>query len=290
MNSALQKSPIPDTHAFVAKALRQSVFDPNWHFHPEYQIFMVSKGSGTRFIGDHVQPFKKGEITFTGPDLPHLWRSDTKGPTQKNDIRAEGIVVYFQDNFIGENLMQKEEAIKVRQLFKRSLRGMDITGKTAQNVQKMLLKLLKLKGFDRVLQLMKILNCMAQSEETELLASAGYTNTQKEGDTERMNRIYAHVMQCFTQTIRISEVAALAHMTPTSFSRYFKVHANKTFSEFVSEIRIGHACKLLIEKKTNVSLACYASGFQTLSNFNRQFKKITKRTPLDYKREYLLNQ
>lgn len=153
----------------------------------------------------------------------------------------------------------------------------------------MLLKLLKLNGFDRVLQLMKILNCMAQSHETELLASDGYTNTQKEGDTERMNRIYAHVMQRFTEKIRISEVAALAHMTPTSFSRYFKVHANKTFSEFVSEIRIGHAFKLLIDKKINVSRACYESGFQTLSNFNRQFKKITKRTPLEYQRQYLLN-
>ncbi len=289
MNSALQKSPIPDTHAFVAKALSQSVFDPNWHFHPEYQIFMVSKGSGTRFIGDHVQPFKKGDITFTGPNLPHLWRSDTKRSTEKNDIRAEGIVVYFQDNFIGENLMQKEEAIKLRQLFRKSRRGMDITGKTAQTVQKMLLKLLNLNGFDRVLQLMKILNRIAQSDETLILASAGYTNTQKEGDTERMNRIYSHVMHYFTEKIRISEVAALAHMTPTSFSRYFKVHANKTFSEFVSEIRIGHACKLLIDKKTNVSHACYESGFKTLSNFNRQFKKITKRTPLEYKRAYVLN-
>lgn len=289
MNTALQKSPIPDTHAFVIKVLKQSVFDPNWHFHPEYQIFMVVRGSGTRFIGDHVHPFKKGEITFTGPDLPHLWRSDTQGEPQKNGFQAEGIVVYFQENFIGENLMQKEEAIKLRQLFKKSLRGMDITGKTAQSVQKMLVKLLKLNGFDRVLQLMKILNCMAQSEETELLASDGYTNTQKEGDTERMNRVYAHVMQRFTEKIRISEVAALAHMTPTSFSRYFKIHANKTFSEFISEIRIGHACKLLIDKKTNVSSACYESGFQTLSNFNRQFKKITKRTPLEYKRAYLLN-
>lgn len=284
MNSALQKSPIPDTHAFVAKALRQSVFDPNWHFHPEYHIFMVSKGRGTRFIGNHVQPFNKGDITLTGPNLPHLWKSDTKRATKKSDILAEGIVVYFQDSFMGENLMQKYDNSS-----KKACGGIDVTGTTAGTVKKMLLKLLKLNGFDRVLQLMKILNCMAQSHETELLASDGYTNTQKEGDTERMNRVYAHVMQRFTEKIRISEVAALAHMTPTSFSRYFKVHANKTFSEFVSEIRIGHAFKLLIDKKINVSRACYESGFQTLSNFNRQFKKITKRTPLEYQRQYLLN-
>ena len=84
----------------------------------------------------------------------------------------------------------------------------------------------------------------------------------------------------------LSDLAQLTNMTPTSFSRYFKLHANKSFSEFVSEIRIGHACKLLIEQKMNVSQACYESGFQTLSNFNKQFKTITDRTPLAYKKEY----
>lgn len=84
----------------------------------------------------------------------------------------------------------------------------------------------------------------------------------------------------------LADLAKLTNMTPTSFSRYFKQHANKSFSDFVSEIRIGHACKLLIEQKINVSQACYESGFQTLSNFNKQFKTITNRTPLAFKKEY----
>lgn len=289
MKSALRKSPIPETHAFVIKALKESMFDPNWHFHSEYQIFMVLKGSGTRFIGDNIKPFRTGDLTFTGPNLPHLWRSDSESPLENNADMVEGIVVYFNENLIGENLLQKEESIIVRRLFQNSLRGIEVEGETAKSVQEMLLKLLRLDGFEGVLELLRILNVLSQSDETQFLASSGYTNSLKDGDTERMNKVYAHVTKYFKQKISISSMAELTVMTPTSFSRYFKTHANKTFSNFVSEIRIGHACKLLIEKKTNVSQACYESGFQTLSNFNKQFKKITKRTPLEYRRAYVSN-
>lgn len=289
MKTPLQKSPIPHSRTFVVKQLKERAFDPNWHFHPEYQLFTVLKGRGTRFIGDHVTPFGEGDITFTGPNLPHLWRSDHDGADNKH-AWSEGIVVYFHENFISEALFQKEEAIKLRQLFKKSLRGIDITGATAFTVRKMLFNLLNLEGFDSVLELLKILNCLSRSEEIELLASPGYTNTLKEGDTERMNRVYAYVMKQFKQKMAVADLAELCSMTPTSFSRYFRVHANKTFSDFVSEIRIGYACKLLIDHKLNCSEACYESGFQTLSNFNRQFKAVTGRTPTAYKNEFRADQ
>jgi AraC-like DNA-binding protein len=285
MKSALQKSPIPKSHAFVVKALKEPVFDPNWHFHSEYQLFVVLRGEGTRFIGDHVHPFRPGEITFTGPNLPHLWRSDQeRAPQEQEDY--EGIVVYFHEDFVQGKLFQKEEAIKLRRLFKRSSRGISVKGETAEKVRQMLIQLLLLEGFDGLLQLLSILNIISQSSDLELLASPGYTNTLKEGDTERMNQVYAYVMKYFKQKIAIRDLAELINMTPTSFSRYFRVHANKTFSEFLSEIRIGYACKMLIEEKANVSQACYESGFQTMSNFNKQFKAITRRTPRAYRKEY----
>lgn len=282
MKTALQKSPIPHNHVFVAKHLNETIFDPNWHFHGEYQLFMVLKGSGTRFIGDNMQPFEPGNITFTGPDLPHLWRSDQDSTKTK----SEGIVVYFNEKFMGESLLQKEETIRIRQLFKKSLRGLEVTGKTKKTVQKMLTKLLTLKGFDSVLELLKILNLLSQTNEIKPLASPGYTNTMKEGDTDRMNTVYAYVMKNFKQQMSVAKLAELTSMTPTSFSRYFRVHANKSFSEFVSEIRIGHACKLLIEKKLSASQTCYESGYRTLSNFNRQFKSQTQLTPSAYKKQY----
>lgn len=287
MKPALQKSPIPKTRAFVVKYLKEPFFDPNWHFHSEYQLFLVLNGSGTRFIGDTIASFKSGDFTFTGPNLPHLWKSDQKSDI-KNHNWSEGIVVYFDKNLIGENLLLKEESIKLRQLFKNSLRGVYAEGDTSKAIKKMLLNLVKLEGFEAVLQLLDILNCLSKSEETKLLASPGYTNTLKIGDTMRMNTVYAYAMRHFKNKISVQRLAELTNMTPTSFSRYFKTHANKTFSEFISEIRIGHACKLLIEKKMNITDAAYKSGFQTLSNFNKQFKKITKKNPRDYKKAYLV--
>ena len=281
MKSALQKSPIPENHAFVVKHLKESYFDPNWHFHSEYQIFAVMKGEGTRFVGDHLEAFKAGNITFTGPNLPHLWRSD-----QEEGSFCEGIVVYFNEDFISEKLFHKEEGIKLQRLFKNSLRGIGITGKTAEKIKNMLTNLINLEGFESLIELLKILNTISKSTETQLLASPGYTNTLKEGDTDRMNQVHAFVMKNFKEKITIPDIARLVNMTPTSFSRYFKVHANKTFSEFLSDIRIGYACKMLIENKMSAAQACYESGFQTLSNFNKQFKAITHRTPSAYKKEY----
>lgn len=283
---ALEKSPIPKTHALVSKALKQPLFDPNWHFHPEYQLFMVLKGRGTQFIGDSIRPYREGEITFTGPNLPHLWKSDVEGKKDSKDGYSEGIVIYFNGNFLGENLLQKEEGIKLNQLFKKSLRGLLVQGNTAYEVQKLMQNLLHLEGLESVLELLKILNLLSETKDMEVLASPGYINSLKQGDTERMNTVYAYVMRHFRRKIALEELAELTNMTPTSFSRYFKVHANKTFSEFVSEIRIGHACKLLLEENMNASQACYASGFQTLSNFNKQFKGITNRTPIAYKQEF----
>lgn len=286
MRPALEKSPIPETHAFVVKALRQVNFDPNWHFHPEYQLFVVLKGSGTRFIGDHVKHFKEGDIVFTGPNLPHLWRSDNEDNTVHSSNFVEGVVVYFHEDFMGRTLLQKEEMIKLRQLFTKSQRGLDITGGATPIVKRMMLELLDLSGFESVIHLFKILNFLANTTDYQLLSSPGYTNSLKETDTERMSNVHAYVMNNFRKKISLEEVAALANMTPSSFSRYFKIHANKTFSEFVSEIRIGHACKLLIEQKMNITQACYESGFHTISNFNKQFKAITKITPMDYKKEF----
>src|SRR5690606_27131376 len=173
MKSALQKSPIPKTQAFVVKELKQPNFDPNWHFHPEYQLFMVLKGSGTRYIGDHVKQFKEGDITFTGTNLPHKWRSDNEGLTEEKNRWSEGIVDYFHEDFIGEGLLQKEEMIKLRQLFQKSLFGLDITGKTAKTIGAMMGNLLHLEGFDSVLELLKILNCLSNTPEFQLLASPG---------------------------------------------------------------------------------------------------------------------
>ncbi len=131
------------------------------------------------------------------------------------------------------------------------------------------------------------MHLISNSTDYKLLANEGYANLLKETETDRMNKVHAYVMKNFREKITLDDVAAIANMSATSFSRYFKMHANKTFSDFLTEIRIGYACKLLVEKKMSISETCYESGFNTLSNFNRQFKEVTHHSPLAYRQKYL---
>ena len=283
----LQKSPISADRAFECSLLEAPHFDPNWHFHSEYQLFTVMKGTGTRFIGDHVEPFRPGDLVLTGPNLPHLWRSDPEYFDGDKERLTEGVVIYFPEDFFGTRFLEKLEMVQVRQLLARAESGISFRGHTAEKVQKMMLQLLDKKDFDSIVQLLRILDTLAESPEYTVLANPGYSNSLKESDTERMNRVHAYVMKNFREKITLGEVAALANMTPSSFSRYFKTHANKTFSEFLASIRIGYSCKLLLEKKMKITQACYDSGFNTLSNFNRQFKAFTHCSPLAYRNRYL---
>lgn len=287
MKTALQKSPIPVAQAFIARLLEDPYFDPNWHFHPEYQLFVVLEGSGTRFVGDNIERFKAGDLVFTGPNLPHLWRSDQEYYEGRKKLVTRGIVIYFHDNFLGEALLETNELFTIRQLLAKAKRGVRVTSPTAERVRQMMTELLKLEGFASILQLLKILDTLAGSTDLNLLSSDGYCNTLKRSDTDRMNRVYDYIMEHFAHKITLEEVATLAFMTPSSFSRYFKSHTNKTFSQFLSEIRIGHASKLLMEEEMSIAEAGFKSGFQTLSNFNRQFRTIHHRSPSEYRQAYL---
>lgn len=284
---ALQKSPISSNRAFECRFLKAPHFDANWHFHPEYQLFIVLKGTGTRFIGDHVQTFKAGDLVLTGPNLPHLWRSDLEYFEGNRKLSTEGIVIYFSADFFGSQSLNKIEMYPIRQLLLKAERGMEIFGKTAEKLRRMMIQLLTKKDFESLLHLLNMLQVLAKTDEYRLLANERYSNSLKESDTERMNRVHAYVMKNFREKITLNEVAALANMTPSSFSRYFKTHANKTFSEFLTGIRIGYSCKLLIDKKMNIRQACYDSGFNTVSNFNRQFKAFTQYTPLAYRNKFV---
>lgn len=286
MKPMVHKSAIPDTKAFVIKELIAPTFDPNWHFHSEHQLFVVLEGTGTRFVGDSIKPFKEGDMVFTGPDLPHLWRSEDAYFDKANNLRTHGIVIYFQEDFLGDALMRKEEMEKIRLLLQRSVYGLEIKGETNRCITQMMIELVHLQGIPSLIQLLKIIDLLTNSVECYTIAHSGYINQYKENETVRMTKVYEYVLQNFRQKISLDEVAAIANMTPSSFSRYFKARANKSFSNFVSEIRVGNACKLLHEQEMNISQISYECGFNTLSNFNKQFKEITGKNPLKYKEEY----
>lgn len=288
MKSALLKTIESQVRSFTVQELREPHFDPNWHFHPHYQLFTVMEGTGTRFIGDAITPFEPGDTVFLGPNVPHLWRSDAWYFEEGTHPTTHGIVLYFQEDFLGREFFDRPEMHPIGQLLEESKRGIQYVGTARQRIRTELQELLHLNGLPRILRLLALLDELAHSVEGTPITSYGYVNTHKVSETERMQKVHDYVMQNFRQEIRLTEVASLAGMSEAAFCRYFKTRANKTFTDFVSEIRIGQACKLLLEDKWSISQIAYESGFDTLSNFNRHFKRITGQTPREYKKAYTI--
>ena len=219
---------------FIFKDMVGPYFNPNWHFHPDFQISLIAEGKGTRFVGDHVQSFEKGDL--------------------------------FVEN---------------------SVRGMEFYGETRNKINKLIHKINNELGFRRIIKLLEIIDILANSEEYHLLSSPGYTNVFKGDDADKMRIVYDYVMSNFKTKISLEEIAEMLNMTTTSFCRYFKPRANKTFTRFVNEIRIGHSRKLLLEDNFNISQISYECGFNALSNFNRQFKAIVHMSPHEYRKLFL---
>ncbi|AEI47747.1 AraC family transcriptional regulator [Runella slithyformis] len=287
MRAPLRKELNVPSASFTTIELLESHFDPNWHFHPHYQLFTVLEGTGTRFVGDDIRHFEAGDTVFLGPNIPHLWRSDRAYFEGNPELKTHGIVVYFTEDFLGEGFFDKPEMHVLKQLLDKGLRGLDIVGAARRMVQNSLKKLAVSQGFEAVLALLSTLHQLSHTSEVEYITGVGYVNTYKVSETERMQRVYEYVMKHFKEEIRLQEVSALANMTEAAFCRYFKSRANKTFSDFVSEIRIAYACKLLVQEKYSVTQICYESGFNTVSNFNRQFKNLTGKSPLQYQKVYM---
>ena len=286
MKPALLKNIESTTAALTIQQLEEPHFDPNWHFHPHYQLFTVLEGTGSRLIGDSIRPFEAGDTVFLGPDVPHLWRSDAVYFEKNGTQNTRGIVLYFQEDFFGHDFLAKSELYPVEQLLRASKRGLSYTGKAREVIVQELKKLHDSDGFERIIGVLILLNTLAHSTEGIPITSPDYTNTYKVSETERMQKVHTYVWQHFKDDIRLGEAASLAGMSEAAFCRYFRARANKTFTDYVSEIRIGHASKLLLDTPLTISQIAYESGFDTLSNFNRNFKKLTRQTPRDYRGTY----
>lgn len=286
MKPLLEKSIESLNQSFLVKKLQEPFFDPNWHFHPHYQLFTVIKGTGTRFIGDDIRHFEEGDTVFLGPNMPHLWRSDRNYFEKESQLQTEGIVVYFKEDFLGHDFFEKPEMFDIKSFLKNSERGLDLTGTLGAEMVSDLKELLGLTGFEGISKLLNILHKLSVTNDYQYISSSNYTNTHKISETERMRIVHEYVLKHFKENINLSTVASLSNMTEAAFCRYFKSRTNKTFSDFVKEIRIGNACKILQDENKSISQTCYESGYNTVSNFNNQFKSLKGVSPLQYQKLY----
>lgn len=280
----------------VSKALAQSFsvrrdvvlyFYNRWHYHPELELLHIEQGSGTQFVGDSIQHFNSGDVLLIGSNLPHYWRCDEKYFQGNEELYAQATVVHFLGDMWGSTFLSLPENQAMAELIQRAKHGIRFLGSARDTGKELIQSLLHQTSGNRLITLYRILDMLAQSNDYELLSTTFQTPQLDEDDTDRINRIYAYSLTHFQQKISIEEVSAVANISPNSFCRYFKSRSRKTFSRFLLELRVGHACKLLRENNLSIAQICFESGFHTFSNFNKYFKNLTGKSPIQYQREYI---
>jgi AraC-like DNA-binding protein len=274
-------------HSFSVRQDLVPYINNRWHYHQEVELIHFKKGEGTQFIGDSIKSFKSGDIVLVGSNLPHYWRFDDSFFDENTKETADIRVAHFCEDYWGKAFLELPENVPLKSLLERAKRGLQITGKTRVRIAGILEQLLHADGSNRIILLVEALSIIADCPNLVTLSSIGFKHDFAEVENDRISHIYEYAIKNFKRPILLEEIANVANISPNSFCRYFKSRTRKTFSQFLIEIRVGHACKLLIENNLSIKQLCYESGFNNFTSFHKFFKQIMGKSPLNYQKEFI---
>ncbi|MBL7113425.1 MAG: helix-turn-helix domain-containing protein [Bacteroidales bacterium] len=252
-----------------------------FHYHPEYELVYIKKGSGLRYIGESIHKFKDEDMVLIGPNLAHIWINPHKNQQSISGSTVKAIVLQFPSDLF-QSMLDTPEFALIKILLDKSQAGLKIIGETRRTVIRYLETLLECQEVERLIVLMKLLDTLARDKHPILLNITDSGSRSNYGD-ERIHSVHHFVITCYQQQISLRDAASVAHMEPSAFCRFFKVRTQKTFTQFLNETRIDHACQLLLAGKLSISQIAFDSGFNNLANFYRQFGKIIGKTPNEYR-------
>jgi AraC-like DNA-binding protein len=249
-------------------------------------MLYVIEGSGTRFVADSIEEFQAGDFTLLGSTLPHFWRSEEKYLNSNGKLKVKYIVIQFSSDFLKDEIANYPEYNLIGDLLKRASRGVHFSTDFIRKITSKIIKVSKSNGFERLIFLQELLQALAKTKEYKLLAGELYQHENQNFTNYRLTKVMLYLNTNYQRKIELETVAEIANLHPAAFCRFFKEKSGKSLSEYVNDLRIGYACRLIIEGKMTVSQIAYESGFNNLSNFNRTFKKHTSFTPTDYFHEF----
>ena len=250
-----------------------------WHFHPEYELVFIDGANGTRHVGKHISRYEGSDLVFIGSNIPHLnFDYGVKTPYEK-------IVVHIKPEFLKDAFSSTPELHAVHLLFEESKQGVAFGKKAILLVGDRLKKLHTLGYFEQFLEVLSILQLLSESNEKELLHNHPVENPHTQKEQGRLKTIYQFLDDHYQRKIELSEVAALSNLTNAAFCRYFKRITRLTFTEFVNHYRIDKA-KNLLRQDNNITETCFQCGFESISYFNKIFKKVTGINPLAFKKRH----
>ena len=278
-------TPLKEPDVFVVLDSSNNGFDYPIHNHPEFELNLVMGISGTRIVGDSTERYFDGDLVLLGPFLYHKWDGDEAMQSSGQPYRV--ITIQFSMGLFNTVLLQKDRFLKIRKLLQDASRGIRFNGKTFDEALEKMVALTDDRGFTNFIEFLQLLDLLSSSSETDFLASEGFTPQALKSDSNRIQIAYGYILKNFCdQNIRIGDLAAVVNMSNSAFSHFFQKYTNKSFTQFLIDMRIGHTCKLLLDTDDNINQICYRSGFNNLANFNRLFRKYRACTPFDYRRRY----
>jgi AraC-like DNA-binding protein len=249
-----------------------------WHYHPEYELVYVEAINGIRNVGQHISGFMESDLVLIGPNVPHL-NFDYGIETDYHQI-----VVQLKENFLGEAFKETPEFLAIHHLFQKAYLGLSFGGNTKKVVAEKLLYMQELSHFEQIIKLLEVFQILATSNEVTELNDQDTSIKLFFDDKIRMGAVYSYIHSNYNDKPDVNAVAASVHLSTAAFCRYFKKQTKMTFTDFVNQYRITQA-KTLLLKDVSVSEACYEVGFQSLSHFNKLFKKVTGINPSVFKKQ-----
>lgn len=282
----LVKSTKSAEHSFFCQFAEVPHTYDQFHYHKEYELLFTVENNGTRFLGDSIEPFHNNDLVLVGPNLPHYWKSDEEYYLNNSELKAKIVLIQFEADFAGRDFFELPEMGGVKKMLEAAFRGIHIREQDALRLKEKIITLTKKNGWNQIIGLMDILCEMGETDYT-LLASEGFSEMYyKNKNEEKISNIFNFLVQQHHRNITLQEVANHANMNASAFCRYFRSVTNKTLSESLNEIRIGIACKKLINTDLSMAEIGYLCGYQNVSYFNRQFKNVKNINPSAYRAKY----
>ncbi len=290
MKARLDKLSVNNDYSFSLKTDTYYHALNDWHYHKELEITYVLEGQGTLLIGDVVEQVNTGDMLLIGSNVPHMFKFDKHSYVYplirqgKQDIPLQLLTLHFDPNVLGDKFLLLPENNMLVNLFVDALKGFVIVGECKQNAIEMMQKIQDAPIHERLILFIQLLTYISISDEKKFITNDLGKQEYHRTDENRLSKVYIYTLDNFHRVIKLKEVADIIYMCPNAFCHYFKSRTNKSYFTFLMEVRISHACKLLREQDYSVVVICYESGFTNLSNFNRHFKLITGKTPLEYRK------
>lgn len=275
--------PIPSASNLFKVELQESnkEFDYPWHYHPELEITYILSNQGVRYVGNSTENFYSDDLVLLGANLPHTWHS-----TAEAGQSSTAIVIYLKEGFLEKTWMQSIEFTAICNLFTAMNKGIVVDTAKARQLKPKFLQLLEAPPFDKMVLLLQILQELASNTAYRFLCEQEFNCALNHTDKARINTVYDYIQDHYQQQISLADIASKVNMSEEYFSRFFSRTMKKPFFEFLNEYKINRACKLLLETDMQISEVCYASGFESVSFFYRQFKKFKKCQPRAFRQNY----